>query len=48
MTDDLVQTSIQNFLDAVQGSVEKPLVDGPAIMKNLEMTMIILEYGKRE
>ena len=47
VTDDLVLKSIRRFLDAVQSGDTRPFVGGREILKNLEMTMIILERGRR-
>ena len=47
VTDDLVLQSIRRFLDAIQSGDTRPFVGGREILKNLEMTMIILERGRR-
>lgn len=47
VTDDLVQRSIRHFIGAATRGEGRPLVDGQAALKNLEISMMILERARR-
>ena len=45
---DFMQLSVRRFIETVRTGNTTPLVDGHAAVKNLEMSMIILEHSNKE